>query len=62
VALGEKDEAIRWLEKTIQARNTFIPWLRFNPAYAPLRDDPRFQDVVRRMNFPEDAIGRTLND
>jgi TolB-like protein/Flp pilus assembly protein TadD len=52
-ALGEKDEAFRWLEAAIKERSTFIPWMRENPTYAPLRSDPRFQDLVRRMKLPE---------
>jgi tetratricopeptide (TPR) repeat protein len=51
-ALGEKDEAFRWLEAAYKERNSLMPWIRDNPAYAPLRSDPRFQDLVRRMNFP----------
>jgi serine/threonine-protein kinase len=52
-ALGEKDEAFRWLEAAVKERASFIPWMRENPAYAPLRSDPRFQDLVRRMKLPE---------
>ena len=52
-ALGEKDEAFRWLEAAVEERMTFIPWMRENPAYTPLRSDPRFQDLVRRMKLPE---------
>jgi len=52
-ALGEKDEAFRWLEAAFEERHSFLPWLRDNPAYAPLRSDPRFQDIVRRMKLPE---------
>jgi TolB-like protein/Tfp pilus assembly protein PilF len=51
-ALGEKDEAFRWLEAAYRERHSFLPWLADNPAYAPLRSDPRFQDLVRRMNLP----------
>jgi TolB-like protein/tRNA A-37 threonylcarbamoyl transferase component Bud32/Tfp pilus assembly protein PilF len=51
-ALGEKDEAFRWLEAAYKERCSYMPWIRDNPAYAPLRSDPRFQDLVRRMNFP----------
>jgi TolB-like protein len=52
-ALGEKDEAFRWLEAAVKERSTFIPWMRENPTYAPLRSDPRFQDLVRRMKLPD---------
>ncbi len=52
-ALGDKDAAFRWLEAAVNERMTFIPWMRQNPAYAPLRTDPRFLDLVRRMKLPE---------
>jgi len=52
-ALGNKDEAFRWLEAAVKERMTFIPWMRQNPAYTPLRSDPRFQDLVGRMQLPE---------
>ena len=50
--LGEKDQAFRWLEETYKARMSFLPWIRDNLAYAPLHGDPRFDDLVRRMNVP----------
>jgi TolB-like protein/Flp pilus assembly protein TadD len=52
-ALGDKDEAFRWLSAAVDERMTFIPWIRQNPAYAPLRDDPRFQGLIVRMKLPE---------
>ena len=52
-ALGEKDEAFRWLEKGYEYRHNWIPWIGWNPNYEPLRDDPRFGDLLRRMNLPE---------
>ena len=48
-ALGENDEALRWLDECYRKRHSFLPWVDQNPAYAPLRSDPRFQDLVRRM-------------
>jgi len=52
-ALGEKDEAFHWLDEAVKERMTFIPWIRQNPAYASLRSDPRFEELVRRMKLPE---------
>ena len=51
-ASGDKDEAFRWLNAAVDERMTFIPWIRQNPALAPLRDDPRFQGVIERMKLP----------
>jgi TolB-like protein/Tfp pilus assembly protein PilF/tRNA A-37 threonylcarbamoyl transferase component Bud32 len=52
-ALGEKDEAFRWLERAYEYRHSFLPWMGRNPAYKPLRSDPRFRDLMRRMNLPQ---------
>ena len=52
-ALGEKDEAFRWLEAGYEYRHNWIPWMGWNPNYESLRDDPRFGDLLRRLNLPE---------
>ncbi|HEX9903119.1 MAG TPA: protein kinase [Acidobacteriota bacterium] len=50
--LGDKNEAFRWLEAAYKERNSLLPWINQNPFYVPLHDDPRFQDLVRRINPP----------
>ncbi len=51
--LGEKDEAFRWLETAAyeHPRHPYVPFIRFSPAFRPLHDDPRFQNLLRRMNL-----------
>jgi tetratricopeptide (TPR) repeat protein len=49
--LGEKDQAFEELEKQYEARDGALIFLKVNPDYDPLRDDPRFQDLLRRMNL-----------
>jgi len=51
--LGEFDEALAWLERAYQDRNAWMVYLQVGPWLDPLRSDPRFQDLLRRMNFPE---------
>jgi len=51
-ALGEKDEAFKWLEKAYEDRIGYMVCLRLDFRLDPLRSDPRFQDLLRRMNFP----------
>ncbi len=51
-ALGEKDEAVRWLEEAFKLRFSWMPWIEKVPTLASLRDEPRFQDLVRRMKLP----------
>ncbi len=50
---GDEERALEWLEKAYQDRNIAMVFLSVNPTWDSLRDDPRFQDLVRRMNFPE---------
>ena len=51
--LGEPDQAIAWLEKAYQVRSEEMLILRVDPKLDALRSDPRFQDLLRRMNFPQ---------
>ncbi|MHC4484695.1 MAG: protein kinase domain-containing protein [Planctomycetota bacterium] len=53
VSLENTDEAFRWLEKAYKERNWGMLFLRIWPAWDPLRSDPRFDDLVQRMGFPE---------
>jgi len=50
---GEKEEALEWLEKAYREHDPQMPLLRIWTALDILRNDPRFQDLVRRMNFPK---------
>jgi TolB-like protein/DNA-binding winged helix-turn-helix (wHTH) protein/Flp pilus assembly protein TadD len=49
-ALGDKDQAMRWLEIGYEER--FNPGVLLRPGFDPVRSDPRFQDLVRRIGFP----------
>jgi tetratricopeptide (TPR) repeat protein len=51
-ALGEKDEAFAWLEKSFAARDKGLTYLKIDPCLDPLRSDSRFQDLIRRVGFP----------
>ena len=51
VALGEKDAAFFWLEKAFKERSGLMVFLRTAPEYDPLRNDPRFQDLLRRVGL-----------
>jgi TolB-like protein/DNA-binding winged helix-turn-helix (wHTH) protein/Tfp pilus assembly protein PilF len=48
--LGEKDQAMAWLEKAFSER--FIPSILLRPGFDPLRSDPRFQNLVHRIGLP----------
>ncbi|MEP6819910.1 MAG: protein kinase [bacterium] len=49
--LGDKEQALVWLDKAVQERNHFALDVKVNPLYDKLRDDPRFQDIVRRVGL-----------
>jgi eukaryotic-like serine/threonine-protein kinase len=50
-ALGEKDEALRWLAKLVEERSESIVWLKVDPTLAPLRGDPRFVALQKRIGI-----------
>jgi len=49
-SLGDSDQAMSWLEKSYEER--FNPGVLLRPGFDPLRSDPRFQDLVRRIGLP----------
>lgn len=51
VVLGENDKALRCLEIAVEQDG--LPWLKVDPYWDPLRADPRFKTLLRRMNFPD---------
>jgi adenylate cyclase len=53
IGLDNKDEAFAWLEKAFADRVSDLVYLQTDPVLDPLRSDPRFQVLVRRMSFPE---------
>jgi TolB-like protein/DNA-binding winged helix-turn-helix (wHTH) protein/Tfp pilus assembly protein PilF len=52
IALGEKDAAFAWLQKAYQQHSPGVLALAHDPDYDPVRSDPRFQDLVRRVGLP----------
>ncbi len=52
ITLGDHDRALEQLEKLVAERRPIALRLKTDPGYDPLRSDPRFQALLRRMNFP----------
>jgi tetratricopeptide (TPR) repeat protein len=50
-ALGDLDRAFACLERAFQAKSAGLIYLHLDPGYAPLRADPRFGDLVRRIGL-----------
>lgn len=53
LALGDKEQALQWLEKAYKEHGPTICFLKIDPRLDSLRSNPRFQDLIRRMKFPE---------
>jgi TolB-like protein/DNA-binding winged helix-turn-helix (wHTH) protein/Flp pilus assembly protein TadD len=49
--LGDRDNALRWMERAYAERNRDLYEIKVNPRFDILREDPRFQDLLRRMNL-----------
>jgi len=53
--LGDKEQAFAWLERSYEERRQRMVWLNVDPLLEPLRSDPRFADLVRRVGLPSPA-------
>ena len=52
-ALGDKDEAFRGLFRRVEKReDPNVVWIKTNPQLASLHSDPRWRELLLRMNFP----------
>jgi len=51
--LGEKDAAFEWLEKAFQQHAAFLAWNKYFISFEGLRDDPRFDALVKRIGIPD---------
>jgi eukaryotic-like serine/threonine-protein kinase len=53
LGIGDKEQALAWLEKDFQARNATMPGFLYVPPIISLRDDPRFKDLAKRVGLGE---------
>ena len=51
VGLGEKDKAFAWLEKAYNDHSTEMIYFKVDPMLTPLRTDPRYENLLRRMRL-----------
>src|SRR6266581_4381369 len=54
-ALGEKEEAFRWLERAYAEHSGVLQWIAFLPEFRDLHSDARFPDLLRRTGASHDA-------
>ncbi len=53
-AIGEKEKAFDWLEKSFEAHEIEMIWLKMEPVFKSLADDPRYQSLLDRVGFPKE--------
>jgi len=49
--LGKKDESFQWLDQAYRERWDRLPWIKIEPEYDSLRDDPRFSALLNKMGL-----------
>jgi TolB-like protein/Tfp pilus assembly protein PilF len=52
MAIGDLEQTFEWLDKAYDERDSGLATLYSHPAFLPIRSDPRFQALLRRMSFP----------
>jgi hypothetical protein len=51
--LGNKDKVFFWLDKAYQERDGFLACLVVSPMFEPVRSDPRYKALVKKIGFPQ---------
>ena len=49
---GDSDKALQWLSRAAEEREFLLPFLNVDPYYDPLREDPRFKEVLSHLGLP----------
>jgi tetratricopeptide (TPR) repeat protein len=52
VGLGQKERAMAWLERAYAQQSVRLVRVKVDPVFDPLRSNPEFQELLRRMHFP----------
>ena len=53
--LGDTEAALLWLRKAVEERSHWMVWIRLDPRFNSMRDDPRFQELVAKV-FSHDVL------
>jgi hypothetical protein len=53
LGLDDKEQTLTWLERAYAEKDPYLFWLKVGPSYDPLRSEPRFQALMRKLNFSQ---------
>lgn len=53
LGLGENEEAFTWLEEAYKEHSNILQWLKVHPYFDPIRGDPRFKDLLHRVDLDQ---------
>ena len=51
LGLGDNERALTWLERAYEEKSNILQWIKVHPYFDPLRDDPRFSDLIHRVGL-----------
>jgi hypothetical protein len=51
LGLGENDQAFVWIEQAYKEHSNILQFVKVHPCFDPIRSDPRFQDLLRRIGL-----------
>jgi eukaryotic-like serine/threonine-protein kinase len=58
LGLEEKEKTLALLDRCVDERTNWLVWLLKDPRWDPMRSDPRFQAIIRKIGFPAEAQAR----
>jgi len=53
LGIDDKEQAFAWLERAYQEKSNILQWLKVHPHFDPLRSDPRFADLLHRVDLDQ---------
>ncbi len=53
LGLGDNEQAFAWLERAYKEQASILQWIKVHPFFDPLRGDPRFADLARRVGLDQ---------
>jgi hypothetical protein len=51
LGLGDTEQAFAWVDRACQEHSNIVQYLKVHPFFDPLRDDPRFAELIRRVGL-----------